>query len=193
MWVAVVALIIALVGGVPGVISIINHYRNRPIFYFSLVNTIGGDLIQEATGKKYSMIMLNGTVSNKGDKPLSPAYFNLEAKVEGKDIRFTRILIPENVTFPSDIEQIDVREPWKRDLQRFTGSVSTDTPVEGHLMFICDSVYGESLRTSRDITWKLTCIDVSGKSHRATVKPNIARYESVTVYPKHGITIQPKT
>jgi hypothetical protein len=42
-WVALSSLLVALVGGAPGIIAIINHFRQKSTFQYSLAGIIFGE------------------------------------------------------------------------------------------------------------------------------------------------------
>lgn len=192
-WIAILSLIVALIGGIPGIIAIINHQKNRPNFEFRLVNLITGLMAMQKRAEAPTMILLTGTVSNKGNTVLTPAHFELKAKIGGVWFQFEKTLIPENATFDSEVQGIKTDHPWKRDLQRFNGSVSTGMPIDGHLMFISHDVSLERLRGSSDLEMRFICVDVFGKRHETDVKLELNAIKRGTVYPKHGLKIKPKT
>lgn len=166
-WLAIISLLVALIGGIPGIIAVINQRKNRPIFTFSLVNLIIGESRDEPSGETRTMVLLTGTASNQGASVLSPACFELECKISGTWIKFEKRLIPEGASFQSDVQDLQLSSAWKTDLQRFNGSVTKGMPLTGHLMFLSPAVPLEELRGTPVAT--------------------------PTTYPKHGLTATPRT
>ena len=191
-WVAIFSLGVALVGGVPGVLAAIDRRRNRPIFRFTLVNCITGNWRPNARTNG-TMIFLTGTAGNEGNRSLIPAVFEFRVKSRRAWIKFQKQLIPENLQFPSDIQNISVVEPWKTDLQKFEGSISAEKPANGHLMFLSHDISPETLTSSGHPDWRLTCVDVFGRRHETPLDIDLKAGGPDLVYPKHGVTITSKT
>lgn len=92
----IIALLVAIFGGVPGIFVITNYfYTNRVVFGFNPEGIVGGSFQQ----KKMQYIMLLGTVTNEGNKPLHPAYFDLKVKIKDKWISLQKWTIPEDDFF----------------------------------------------------------------------------------------------
>jgi hypothetical protein len=192
-WLAIVSLLVALIGGVPGIIAVINQRRNRPIFRFTLVNFITGQVLHAPSGDANTMVFLTGTASNEGNSVLSPAYFELECKTDGSWLRFEKKLIPEDAKFESDAQDIQLASAWQKDLQRFNGRITTGMPLNGHLMFVSSNVPLEKIRDNPNLKLKLICRDIFGKEHKAPIELHLNRISAGTTHPKHGLTITSKT
>ena len=192
-WLAIISLLVALIGGVPGVIAVINQRKNRPIFRFDLVNVITGEMPKKPSGDVHTMILLTGTASNEGNSVLSPAYFELECKVDGTWIKFEKTLIPEDAQFQSDVQDIQLASAWRRDLQRFSSTVTRGMPLNGHLMFISPNVPLVKVRNKPDLQLKLTCWDIFGKEHVTPIVLSSNAIGAGAMYPKHGLKITPRT
>ena len=192
-WIAIFSLIIALIGGVPGIITIINQQKNRPNFEFTLVNFITGQLAMQKHKDDPAMILLTGTASNKGNTVLTPAHFEFKAKIDGRWHNFEKTLIPENAVFDSEAQNIKINNPYKNDLQRFNGSITTGMPLYGHLMFISHKIPLRKLRDTSAIEMRLICLDIFGKRHETELKHGGNAIQEETIYPKHGINVKPKT
>ena len=194
-WLALLSLVIALLGGVPGIITAITHFKNKPKFYYSLANVVTGELHRDDKDTHDSMILLSGTVANDGPQPLSPDHFELSMEINGVWRSFERSLIPEGAQFQSNEQDIQIKEPWKRDLQKFSGGINKGQPIHGFLMFVSTTITAEQIRESinNDNRMKLTCIDIYKKEHSMVFKPEVRKNSVNTVYPKHGVSISKKT
>ncbi|HQM30828.1 MAG TPA: hypothetical protein PLR20_15870 [Syntrophales bacterium] len=191
-WLAIVSLLVALIGGVPGIIAIINQRRNRPVFRFSLVNIITGHVLHSPSGNTHTMILITGTASNEGNSILSPACFELECKTDGNWLRLEKKLIPEDATFESDAQDIKLASAWRKDLQRFSGTITTGMPLNGHLMFVSSNVPLDKIRDNPNLKLKLICRDIFGKDHKTPIELHLHRISTDTTHPKHGLTITSK-
>jgi hypothetical protein len=138
-WLAILSLIVALVGGVPGIVTIINHWRDVPRFSFSLAQWISGESISD--DRTVPFIFLTGTASNPGKQPLLPACYELRLQVRTNEYQLERTLIPEDISFGSERQIIQVDKPWARDLQRRPDSIVPGLPVLGFLMFLAPHSY----------------------------------------------------
>ncbi len=191
-WLVLLSLLVALVGGVPGFIKVLDHIKNRPIFTFMLENLVTGEMNIQAKQTSTAMILLTGTASNKGAIPLSPAYFNLKAHISTGWINFERMIIPPGTRFNSHSQIIDLQEPETSDMQRYRGSISEATPVRGNLMFTSSQVTNEELKNIMDWKLQLECVDIFGRKHHTDVDLHLSGINQPIIYPKHGLTITPK-
>jgi hypothetical protein len=191
-WIAMLSLVIALIGGVPGIISVANYFKNRPILSYSLVNLITGVLLDETTGKEMTIVFLTGTISNEGPVTLTPAYFELEGNLGTKILNFEKRLIPEKINFGSEKQNILVTDPSKNDLQKFNSTFSNGMPLYGHLLFYtCDVGLNELRSNLNSLKLTLICVDVFGKKHKAPVLLALNTKGNME-YPKHGLKILSK-
>lgn len=185
-WVAIFSLMFALVGGIPGIIEVIKFFRQKSIFNYSLSGIIIGNFIDSSL-----MFFLYGTILNAGDKPLVPNYFDLEAKINNKWHKLDRQLIPKNVRFGSDVQEIQLDKPWEHDLQKLKTPVTYRDPAYGHLMFISKTLRKETLMNNQT-KLKLICVDTFGKKYYYEFPMISSSTKNGVSYPKHGVTIQPK-
>ena len=193
-WLALLSMIVALVGGLPGIVSLIKHYRDKPIFSYTISNIVMGQFVENANGQVETMVFISGTISNKGNQPLSPSLFELFVEIEGKWKQFRRMLVPETTQFHSETQEINVREPWRRDLQRFSGAIDRGMPVHGFLMFAREDVSLEAVRKAveENRLLKLECTDIYGAKHQVEFRPNSRTGAGETMYPKHSMSIRNK-
>ena len=188
-WVHILTLSIAAIGGIPGILSTISHFKSSSKLSISIAPLIFGNLEYES--KQYVMIFLSLTVTNEGGNVLSPNYFDLSFEINNKWIDLQRFLIPENASFNSNNGQsIKINEPWKRDLQRFNGPIPHGVPVPGHLMFITDAITLDELSKINIINFKLKCIDILKKKHITTFTHTSGPLNENINFPKHGVSIE---
>jgi hypothetical protein len=193
-WLTILSLIIALLGGVPGILSAATHFKNRPKFHFSVANIITGERPRDDSEDRDAMIFLSCTVSNNGPQPLSPETFELSIDIDGHWRAFSRSLIPIGAQFLSADQEIQISEPWKRDLQQYSGPINQGQPIHGFLMFLSPDILIENIRQSIDQNrpMKITCVDIYNKSHRVKVRPSAHKIKLPISYPKHGISVRDK-
>lgn len=193
-WLSLISLLIALLGGIPGIIAAITHFKDKPDFYFSFDAINTGELINEETGQKMSDVLISGTLSNSGTQPLSPGYFTLSLDINGQWRTLDRLLIPENLVLHSHEQEISIGEPWKHDLQRYTGTISKGIPLHGFLMFVHKDIPIETIRESleKGRLIRIVCVDIFGKKHVRDITSTSERITTDTTYPKHGIEVSPK-
>lgn len=189
-WVALLSLSVALVGGIPEIIEVVKFFRQKLIFKYSLVGIINGNFLDQSN-KQCLMVLLSGTVLNAGDKPLVPNYYDLEAKINNKWIRFDHRLIPTNAIFKSDVQDIQLDKPWEHDLQKLKKPIIERDPAYGHLMFISKTLKKEDVINNKT-KLKLICTDIFYKKYHCefSIIDNLTK--NGISYPKHGLTIQPK-
>jgi hypothetical protein len=180
------SLLIALSGGLPGILAFADHLRKRIKFDVQIPNFITFGI----TGPNVNKVglLLTVTATNAGERPLAPAFFLCALRRNGKWHQLTRWLIPEGAIYQGETQTIELTEPARRDLQRFHGTIEPSTPAIGFLMFVADP---EVLNRTDPgtLSVRLQCVDVFGKTHSAIqeLKPDAVRAN--LAYPHHGITV----
>lgn len=191
-WLTIISLLVALIGGVPGIIAVNNQRKNRPIFRFELVHLLSGAFDSTSEGS-HLMVLLTGTASNEGNTILTPSHFELECAIDGKWIKFQKKLIPQDLQFKGDNYDVQLVSPWQNDLQRYGGTITTGLPLHGHLMFISFTVSLEKIKDNPDLLeMKLTCCDIFGKKFITPIELNLNAITSDTSFPKHGLLVSSK-
>ena len=186
-WVALISLLIALFGGASGIIAIINYFRQKSNFKY----TLAGIVLGESADNHSCMLLLSGTISNSGDKPLVPTTFDLEVKIGKNWNKMSRRVIPNNLKLGSDEINITVDKPWEKDLLKLKISVTQPAPAYGFLMFTNKTLKKEAFMNTK-VIYKLICIDTFGKKYStkfSKIDKNIG--EGLT-FPKNDMTVQPK-
>lgn len=189
-WLALFSLAVALIGGVPGIITVLEHMRRGPEFGVTVPNFITGE--QLANGTRRTMILLAMTVWNRGETPIAPSVFDLDVKVKGRWIRFDRSLIPNEAKFQGERQQILGAISPASDLQRFKGSITREQPAYGYLMFVTDRVRRAQLQEVQRIPVRIICKDASERQHRFAVVLRGQKLDADTEYPQHGLVIKAK-
>jgi len=185
-WVALLSLIIALIGGAPGIIAILNYFRQKSIFDYTLAGMIFG----ESPNNKGCILILSGTILNAGDKPLVPASFDLEVKIGKNWNKMTRMLIPNNSKFGSKEYVIQIKEPWKNDLQKNNMTITQITPSYGHLMFTNKTLKKKVFKNNQ-IIYKIICTDIFGKKYTLKLPKINNNIGNGLIFPKHGLSCKP--
>ena len=191
-WIAILSLVVALIGGIPGIISVLNYFKDKPILSYRLVNLITGAYLDESSGEEKTILFLTGTLSNEGSKVLTPAYFELKGSLDGEKLKFEKRLIPENVNFGSDRQSILATDPSKNDLQKFNSTISTGIPLHGYLLFYTSDIALDKLQKNLEkLKLILVCIDVFEKKYKVSINLQLNNGGGVE-YPKHGLKITTK-
>ena len=188
-WLALLSLAIALIGGVPGVIAVLEHMRKGPEFGVTVPNFIIGE--QLADGVRRTMILLTATIWNRGETAITPAIFDLDVKIGGRWIRFDRCLIPEGATFQAQHQQILAPAAPASDLQRFKGSITREMPAYGYLMFVTDRITKKNLGEANRLPVRITCKDASEREHTFRIVLRGQKISAATEYPQHGLKVTP--
>jgi hypothetical protein len=162
-WISIIALIVAIFGGVPGIFAITNYfYTNRVIFRFLVEAIVSGEFVTNNTENR-TFLMLVGAATNKGNKPLNPARFDLKVRIKDKWIPFERTIIPPDDMFnqsKDNIRNFEIKDAAKNDLQEWSRPITLEEPARGNLLFTSRELNIESIRDRNDITFQLTCRDV---------------------------------
>ncbi len=82
-WLALISLVIALIGGVPGIVAVLNEWKARPkiaAYLHHLIPIRANDV----WGESLAGLILHVAIGNKGKEPLVPLAFQLECKIDGR-------------------------------------------------------------------------------------------------------------
>ncbi len=192
-WLSILSLVVATVGGVPGILTVINHFRLSAKLVVGSENLILGEIQFFPDPNNYTVIFFSLTITNEGEKNLTPAVFELAIKKGCRWIKLKRSLIPEGAQFLGQEQKIEVREPWKQDLQRYSGTIAYGIPVRGFLFSVTTELTRDELRLMlmlmQPVKFRIVCIDVFNREHKATFVHRGGQVEKSTVYPKHGVSV----
>lgn len=191
-WLVLISLGIALIGGAPGVISVINHFQQDERLSFKITSFIIGEYTLNNPPERVRMFLLSGSLSNKGLKPVSPDFFHLRIKIKNKWIEMQRMLLSENNVFQGDNVDYKFENLTKRDLHLFNQKIEYMEPIYGHFMFLTGDVPRDVLKNEKNIKMKLTCNDVLGTVHKVDIIKANFIVEQETYFPKLEMMIIPK-
>ena len=121
-WIAIVALIVAVIGGLPGLLQIIEHFRP-----FILRGSIKFYAPTVSTEPPQDGIIVALTLLNEGSKDLVWRKLDGVLTINGKDVSLTPTLIPENMMFNN-------QKAPEKDLLKQQVFVHT-MPLNGYLHF----------------------------------------------------------
>lgn len=190
-WFAAVSFLLAALGGVPGILSIIDRRRNKSRFHFNLGHIFSATRASD----NRTVVLLTGTVSNDGKSPLTPAYYLLRCRIgRQRWVDFEKELIPEQFQLDRGL-QIESREPLsKKDIQNYSGSIAEGQPIDGHLMFSTSGMTSDELQqagSSDQLEMQVICHDVFGRRHVSDVDLDLSDSgPGGTLFPKQGVAFK---
>ena len=190
-WLSLLAIAIAFLGGIPGLINLITFIRTKPKLSATLNNVISGNSKKTDDPDEYTHVLLSISMSNAGTMPITPVRFNLMYRHNNKWIPFSWMLIPENLTLPSESQDISIKNAASKDLQRFSAPITQGMPLFGFLMFVTKDVSLEDIRKN-DFHFKLICIDIFGKKQKIVGKTPTTTIAQKTDYYRHGLIVNKK-
>lgn len=190
-WISITALTIALSGGIPGIISIVNYFHNRPIFGFEPHGILTGTLASDNSER--NILMLFGTVTNAGTKPLNPKSFGLKVQAGDKWVSLRKMAIPETCVFNSERQKIKIKEPSKINLQEWKRPILIGEPARGCLLFESNELVNETLTDNNSMTFELICVDIFNKEYTFTTTYGpFADFKENIKLLKYDVTFGPK-
>lgn len=184
--IAICALIVALIGGVPGIIEVMKYLGSRAELKFQLQGSLHGDWVENG-----NILMVTGTLSNGSEESIIPAYFDLFILLDNKWRKLQRMSIPKDVKFSSNDQNIEFSDPWQSDLQNMKLVVNNSSPAYGHLLFISSKLTREDYFKISE--YKLICVDVRDRKHEMKFSPEgSANFRAFPIESqKHGFKISP--
>jgi hypothetical protein len=186
--ITIVISVVALSGGVPGILSIWNHWRDKPAFHFKL-ESLGNGICNTPQGST-PFVILSGTASNPGKQPLSPITFNMRLRFKGKEQKVEKMLIEP---FLDSDPQLKFDRSLFRDLLSKVPPIPPGEGVQGSLLFLVPGLKLEDLDRVKDIVFDLTCTDIFGRSYSCkNFWADPSPIKTPTTYPPIGITYYPK-
>ena len=189
-WLSILSLIVATLGGVPGIVAVISIFKSSAKLSVRPVNSILGNVQIDPDPTEYTLVFFSLTVSNEGEKVLSPAVFDLHVCIKRRWVKLQRRLIPKDIMFPSQEQKIDVKEPWKRDLQRYQGTIAQGIPLNGFLFFVTNQISIKELRAMDSIKYRFDCVDIFNKCHKVIFTHKGGQINKDTIFPKHYVSVK---
>jgi len=189
VFITIVISVVALSGGVPGILSIWNEWNDKPAFHFQLGGLATGTL-HTPQGSTPSLL-LSGTASNPGKQPLSTATFDVRMKFKGKEHKVQKMVIQESLL---DDGRLQLDRATFRDLLRNVTPIPPGQGVYGSLLILAPGLKSEDLDPlPTDIVFDITCADIFGRSYTCKdLRPDTSPVKTPTTYPPFGITYYPK-
>jgi len=164
-WLTVISLAVALIGGVPGIVTVFSAWKARPKLaaYITNMMPIKG---KDTWGESLTGLILHIIIGNEGKEPLVPITFQLECKINGKWINFKTSSIPEGFIVNGPDSQHIFTNVIENDIQKRNKSITRESPVYGFFSFVSKEVDFDELNiiyTRMPI--KLKCVDLFGQTH----------------------------
>jgi|GEM_PF-2486201 len=193
---AIIALIVAVLGGLPGIVSTISYFQERakshPKLSASIPSFMTGSFFKDKDARSPDApgchILLTLTITNSGDTPIIPEIFDLKCKVGNRWYKFERFLIKDDIEWHSEMQKISLEKPSQKDLQRYKKPITNIEPAYGFLMFINEELSVSELRKIESIPIQLTCEDIFKKKHEIKLELPLNQDQQPTIYPKHGVS-----
>lgn len=198
-WLSILSLGVAFLGGVPGIVASIDYFYSFGRLKMSCRAQVL-NVMRLPSGEEYTGLLLVFVMTNNRERPVFPDYFRFYLRRRFKWFQFQPQEIPKDADFSGDNIDFLMPDPSQRDLQHFTGSVTSADVVVGCLYYITDRFSYGDLR-SDVLHCKLICVDLFGKKHiyRFSIgnssggKPIIPRPRGVQiVLPKVGVRYRPE-
>lgn len=135
----IIGLIIALIGGTPGILSIIDSIKKNSMMTFNINNMNIGNIKQN--DKMQTMVLIDLTVTNKGNNPLTPVAYTLKAKYRNQWLQLNQGFLPAEMQYFSCTPQkLLINLNKSIDLNLFHEPIAYGSPVSGYLVFFTDSI-----------------------------------------------------
>jgi len=185
----IVSLIIAVAGGIPGVIGTVQFLRNRRRIHFVCSTRLAGHFTGSG-GIEEWVLLLSGWITNPGKTPIHPISYEAKCKVRNKWVTLKPILIPPQFVFKGESQVIDIESPANKDLVRETAPLANSVPRFGHLLFIVpESAAQDIYKSEGRLLIELICVDSLERRWRARfVLPKGPLSE--VVFPHLGIQVK---
>ena len=163
-WLAITSFVVALIGGVPGFLSIWKDWKARPQIAAYLRNLL---LIHtsDVQGKPISGLILQLSIGNKGKDAIVPLAYMLECKIEDKWVRFKAATVPEGAAYV---------KAGERDLRPTDRAITRESPAVGFLAFaITEMTYEELHPLFTRMPKRLICIDLFRREHKIDLNDDL--------------------
>jgi len=199
-WLTTLTLLLAIVGGVPGVISIYDYFQEKAAVAISVLRFDTGELQWSGDSNRFSYLLLEMEVFNDTEKsiPLPPKPFELTIKINGHWVRLLKTTIPLVGTVlytalpdqgGSNIDHMDLQkfrelnsgrlyghfQPTVRPMPQYLGS-------KHYILFLSKEVDSEQIRgaitdglRNQHLPMRMEWRDVRGELHEAHLASEKAR------------------
>lgn len=189
-WVALLSLAVATVGGVPGIISALEHRKKRAMLRISIGGLIVGDAVG-SNGYERTMLLLAATIGNDGDTPITPGTMEAKLRMNDKWYALRPDLIPADLKFEG-AQALFEGDLISRDLQQQRFTITPANPVTGMLMYSTAEFTSVEWRKGKRTKIRFKTIDLLGRVHETDAPLTLSDMKEGTAFPKHGMTFLPK-
>ena len=191
-WISLISLSIALIGGIPGLITVLNNKKAQPKLA-AYVHHLSPFSCNDTQGKSLVGLILHISIGNKGKDALVPLVFQLECKISGKWVSFEASSIPEGFTITGPGWQHKYTNVAKNDIQKRQQSITRESPINGHLSFASRSVsFDELNRVHLQMPLRLKCVDLFGKTYKFILNNDMkpTNHENSNILPLKGVDVK---
>lgn len=188
----VVTLMIAALGGLPGIVATYKFFVEKPKFEAQNLFWMTWNMVHEPGQKPdATAIMFGLVITNSGRDVLTPVKFNFEIKIDHEWIALTGYHIDDHVVGELRRGGYHFEEETGVDLSdKVPIVIPRGMPVSGHLMFTTEKVSADKIRSvmvdriekerlshvNKNV--RLTCVDVFSKEHSVHLNTASIRRES---------------
>lgn len=165
-WLALLSLVIAVFGGVRGILDLINEVRSHPKLAAYLLHITPIDSL-DTGGKKIGGLILDLRIGNKGREALLPLAFHLECKLAGHWEKMIRGTISEGFTINFENHFRRFENVNATDISLCVDSIKRDSPVNGLLIFVSKNIeYSLLAKEFKNMPIRLICTDLFKVRHQ---------------------------
>ena len=160
----VVTLIIALIGGVPGILQTYDYFFNAPRLNVLVRHIIVG---QKQIEPEIASILMGVTLSNSNDKDIAPDIYDLYVKRDSKWIRLQKLQLDNEMNFIGKDLTFSFNDLSQNNLQGKDIHLKNGSVARGFLLYLTDGfTQKELLELARKKGFfKLVCIDAYSKKY----------------------------
>ncbi len=163
-WLQVVTILIALIGGIPGILTLIKYQKSKAKFLANTKVFSFGEINHE--GALYQFVMLFLFISNKGVDPINPVGFQLFFRKGLKWLPMRITEIPSYLNQDASIINIEFSGDLnENDLGRKRYILKQGEYEPGVLMFTSNEISKEDFAPEKKKVFKLICEDVTGTEY----------------------------
>jgi hypothetical protein len=186
-------LLIAALGGVPGIVQILTYRQNQPILH-AIVDVVipSGWSDQPNHAPDSTGVLMGVTISNEGKMPLLPHHYELRAKLDGKWENFSPHYAPKIHSRGPDGWNWDVGgDKPEDDLLVNTKAILLDSPASGLLFFVSPDITIPRFQKLEAL--ELTCVDAYERRYVCypALPPNHGVPPEGATWTRYGINITP--
>ncbi len=197
-WVVISTIVIALFGGIPGIITTVSVLNQKPDIKFS-IGHINSGYFHNKHGDWIGYFLFYATIYNAGNKSLVPKEFEAYIKYDGRVTKLYPNKMADNINATSldKTQVVRIRNAANKDLQ-YLKKLSPDEQYGGYLSFVTTTEIRRDFFRAVKKEYQVVCTDYFGKEYnsgwKVMVDDNSGQLpigDSV-IFPKEDMTIQNK-